>query len=210
MERNKLAGLGWAVVAVGIGLFSLAITGRTIVNPWWSNAAVAVLVLVATQLVLGKSLARLFQVRLTALAAAVALAAVMVAATHVCFGIATDLIPGLGEQVSALYLDIDRQSPGRAVSLLLIIVVVVAEELLWRGIVVELCSARLGRFFTGVVSIALYAVPQVIGGNWVLVAAAVVVGAVFVIQRLATKGLAAPITTHAIWSACIFSLIPLS
>jgi membrane protease YdiL (CAAX protease family) len=207
VERQRLAVV---VVALGIGLFGTAIAARTELNPWWTNAAVAVFVLAASAMLLKKQLASLFEVSWRAIGGAVLLAAAMVTATHLFFAFATGLVPGLEETVAALYRDIGAQSPGRVASVFLIAIVVVAEEMLWRGVVVELCAPRLRRAPTGLVVVLLYTVPQLIGGNWVLIAAAVVAGSVFTIQRLITGGLLAPITTHVIWSACTFSLLPLS
>ena len=207
MERQRLAAL---VAVVGIGMFGAAISARGQLNPWWTNAGVAVLVLIASASVLRRRLASQLKVRWRLLLWAVLLGAAMVAATHLCFGLVTRLIPGLEQTVVSLYGEIGVQSPGPIASVLLILVVVLAEEALWRGLAVELFVARLGQLRTGIVVVLLYAVPQLIGGDWVLLAAALGAGTVFTVQRLVTGSLMAPIATHAIWSACIFSLIPLA
>ncbi len=198
------------VVILGIGLFGAAIAARAQLNPWWTNAGVAVLVLAASAGVLTNRLGSLFELRWKSLGGAVLLGALMVAATHLSFGLATALIPGLEDTVVTLYRDIGRQSPGQIPSVGLIAVVVVAEEVLWRGLAVELFEPRFGRARTGVVVVLLYTIPQLIGGDWVLLAAAIGAGTIFSVQRLVTGNLLVPITTHAIWSACIFSLVPLS
>jgi membrane protease YdiL (CAAX protease family) len=207
VERQRLAAV---VVALGVGLFGVAIAAREELNPWWTNAGVAVFVLAGSAGVLRQRLPSLFEVRWSSLGGAVLVGAAMVAATHLCFEVATGLIPGLEHTVDGLYGDVGEQSPGQIGSVVLIVLVVVAEEALWRGVAVELCVSRLGRAWTGVAVVLLYAVPQLIGGDWVLLAAAVGAGTIFTVQRLITGNLLAPIATHAMWSVCIFSLIPLS
>lgn len=207
MERGRFAAVA---LAAGIGLFGAAIAAREVWNPWWTNAAVGVVVTVVCAAILRARWSALLEVRGRSLAGAVLLGGALVALTHLSFALAVELIPGLETSVVELYGDIEAQSPGPIASLGLIAIVVVAEEVLWRGLAVELLTPRLSGVATGCVVVALYAVPQLIGGDWVLLAAAVGLGGVLTAQRLLTKGLLEPIATHAIWSACIFSLLPLA
>lgn len=207
MERQRFAAI---VVVAGIGMFGAAIAARGQLNPWWTNAGVAAVVLLASASILRGRLASLVELRWRSLFGAVLLGAAMVAATHLCFSVTTRLLPGLEHTVVTLYEEIGAQSPGPIVSVILIVVVVLAEEALWRGLAVELFIAPLGKARTGVIAVLLYAVPQLIGGDWVLLAAALGAGTIFTIQRLTSDNLLIPIATHAIWSACIFSLLPLT
>jgi len=86
----------------------------------------------------------------------------------------------------------------------------VAEELVWRGAAIAITAGRLTRAGTGVVAVLLYAIPQIIGGEWILVLAAMGLGAVFTLQRLASERLIEPLVTHAIWSVAIFVAFPLA
>ncbi|MCG8416795.1 MAG: CPBP family glutamic-type intramembrane protease [Proteobacteria bacterium] len=195
-------------IALGTVLFGAAIAGRHIINPWWTNAAAAVVTIAASWAALRFRLRRLFAFRANTALIAVGLGVLMVTATHAGFRIAVEIFPDLGHEVARLYGDINDTTPGVVFAVPLIAMIATAEEVLWRGIAIELCQHRFSRAFTAMVAIALYALPQLIGGAWILVAAAVVVGTVFTVQRLITGGIVEPLITHAVWSVSIFSLVP--
>lgn len=208
MERARYAVLA---LLAGTLLFGAALALRDRVNPWWSNLAAASGVIAASVAVARGELRRWFAPRRGALFGAVALAAVLVASTHLAYALAIRWLPGLQEHVAALYALVDRDSPGLAIAIPVTLSVVFAEELLWRGVALDLLRQRLGvgASASACIAVALYAAPQVIGGAWVLVAAALVVGAVFTAQRMITGDLAGPMLSHAIWSVCIFGVLPL-
>ena len=207
MERQRFASV---VVVVGIGMFGAAIAARGQLNPWWSNAGVA---RGRTGGVGQRSAAA---ARLTG-RVEMALAARGRIAWR-CHGGCDAFLLLTGDATRArtradgcfALREIGAQSPGRIISVVLIVVVVLAEEALWRGVAVELCIGLVGKAWAGVVAVLLYAVPQLIGGDLVLLAAALGAGTVFTIQRLVSDNLLTPTVTHGIWSACIFSLLPLA
>lgn len=75
-----------------------------------------------------------------------------------------------------------------------------AEELYFRG---SLHDAVIGRW-APVITTAAYAVIMSLSGIWLLGFAALVMGAVFAALRLFSDGLAAPVTTHLVWSVGMF------
>lgn len=198
------------LLVVGTLLFGVAIALRNSLNPWFTNAALGVLVAAACALLLRPRLSQLLSLRARAIAGAIALAIFMVAATHLGYYLASHLWPALAIEVEGLYANIGPQAPPQAITVGLIALVVVAEELLWRGVAIEICEQRFRPITTVVLCTVLYTIPQLIGGEWVLILAAISAGGVFSAQRVLTKELTGPLLTHIIWSACIFSLLPLA
>lgn len=200
-----------AIIATscGIALFGAASALNGDYNPWLTNLLAALLVLGAVMIGAPPRADRLWRASAGQVGVAIAIGVAMVAATHGAYAAAIELWPALDHRVERLYLDIREDSPGFVVTVPLTIAVVAAEELLWRGVAVELLRPRMTAVKTGAAAVALYAVPQLIGGEWVLVAAAVVAGIIFTAQRLITGSLVVPTISHAVWSVSIFVLLPL-
>ncbi|MEO7327765.1 MAG: CPBP family glutamic-type intramembrane protease, partial [Minicystis sp.] len=184
--------------------FGTALSLRAHLDPWLATAAAAALATAAAALALGRArLAALFARDAREAAGAALLGIVLVGATHLAFR----LVPAsLAHHVAGLYASIDVATP-RAARAALTLAVVVAEELVWRGCALALASAP--RPASAALAVALYALPQLAGGEWLLLVAAVALGALFTAQRLRSGGLLAPLITHAIWSIAIFVLLPL-
>lgn len=209
MRSPERTALATASLAVGIALFGITMATRDAVNPWLSNAAVALVVGSVAAVLLGPRLRTLFAFRPGPVLVAAALGAVMVGLTHLGYRIAAAASPALGQTVEGLYGDIS-DAPNRAVTVGLVIAIVVTEELLWRGLAVELLGRRASPAWIAAAAVALYALPQIIGGSAILVCAAVVLGLVFTIQRLITARLTEPVVTHAIWGVSVFALVPVT
>lgn len=201
----------WSVVALLLATLSFggAIAARDIVNPWWSNLGAAAIAIGLASAVLAPDLRRLLAVHLRGVGIAAALGAAMVVATHLGFRLGIMLFPGLENNVAQLYADI-RATPSGALTIPLVVVIVAAEELLWRGVAIDWCRSRLPVFAVAPAATGLYVLPQLIGGAWILIAAAALVGAIATMQRLITDRITEPLVTHAIWSVSIFSLAPLT
>jgi membrane protease YdiL (CAAX protease family) len=201
--------LAVAAVALGTILFGAAIAARDLVDPWLTNSGAAIVAIALSAAVLRAELRSLLAFRLPDALLAAGLGVLMVAATHLAFRIAVELAPSWGRTVSTLYQTIGETTPGATIAVPLIALIVTAEELLWRGVAIGLTRRRWPRGTAAGAAVALYAAPQLIGGSWVLIAAAVAVGAVFTCQRLLTGRITDPLITHLVWSASIFSLVPL-
>ena len=92
----------------------------------------------------------------------------------------------------------------RALVLGVALVNAVAEEVFFRGAL----HSAFGRHRPAVWATALYVLVTVATLNLTLVAAAVVMGAVFTAEREATRGVLAPIVTHVTWSTLVLFLLP--
>lgn len=91
-----------------------------------------------------------------------------------------------------------------AAVLALALVNAVAEELFFRGALFDVLPERLAPVLAVVVYVAFTAV----GGNTALTVAALVMGVVFVIERVVTGGVVASIVTHVVWSTLIILFLP--
>jgi membrane protease YdiL (CAAX protease family) len=198
-----------AVIGVATAVFGIAMACRELGNPWWTSVAAAGTATVPSILVLRSQLKELMCTSPREVLAATVVGLALVAATHTTYGVASFLFPGLGVSVAELYEGIQSTMPHILLTLPLVLAVVLAEELVWRGVAFDLMRPRFSARGTILVATALYSVPQLIGGAWLLVLAALVLGLILSIQRTTTKSLAAPLVTHAIWSVSIFVLFPL-
>lgn len=80
----------------------------------------------------------------------------------------------------------------------------VAEEMFFRGALPE----AVGGSRAPVVATAVYVLTTVAGRNVALVAAAAVMGTVFMLERLATRGVLASMLTHVTWSTLMILALP--
>lgn len=143
------------------------------------------------------------------LALAVLLGIVMVIATHLLYAVGVRLFPRIEPEVLALYEDL-HDPPGPSTALPLLALVVLAEELVFRGLLIALLERReLGRSALLTSATAFYVVPQLASGSWILVALAGVCGLVWTWQRNASGSLGAPLVTHLVWDFSIFVGWPL-
>jgi uncharacterized protein YbjT (DUF2867 family)/membrane protease YdiL (CAAX protease family) len=202
-RRASLAAI--AIATVG---FAVALLVRERVDPWRATALAAAPAIACAAWALGPRLRPLFAGTRGGALAAIALGVALVAATHGAFQLARALAPALASAVSALYasIQVDASRPTLA---LLTAAVVLGEELVWRGAAIELLAAGRSRLAVGAASTALYLLPQLAGGEPLLIAAAALLGGVFAAQRLRTGRLLDPLLTHAVWSISVFVAVPL-
>jgi uncharacterized protein len=80
----------------------------------------------------------------------------------------------------------------------------VGEELFFRGAL----HAAFGRHHPALASTAVYVIVTAATGNVALVVAAAVMGALFGIERLWTRGVLAPLVTHVTWSTLMVLALP--
>jgi membrane protease YdiL (CAAX protease family) len=160
--------------------------------------------------VLRDSVHELFTFQRKGMLFSVGLGIAMVAATHIGYQGILPLWPELRSVVEALYFDIRQTSIPAAGIAAIILVVVAAEELVWRGVAFELLEGWASKAGVLVGSTMLYAMPQLIGGSWLLLCAALSLGFAWALQRSTSGRLTESFTTHGIWSVGMFCLVPLS
>ncbi|UJR87032.1 type II CAAX prenyl endopeptidase Rce1 family protein [Sandaracinus amylolyticus] len=198
----RVAWLAFGLALVALSA-SLAIRGE--VSVWASTATAGVIGIAATLATTRIELRT--SPRWIAIGVASGLA--MAIATHVLYPIGLALVPGLEREVLALYDEL-HAPPGPRAAVPLLLLVVLAEELVFRGLLVALLE-RWGvrRSAVLVAAIALYTVPQIAGGSVVLIALAIACGALWTWQRQLSGGIVVPLITHALWDVIVFVLVPL-
>ena len=80
----------------------------------------------------------------------------------------------------------------------------VAEEIFFRAALLAALPAR----WAPVIATGVYVAVTAATGNFALVVAAVVMGTIFMLERLSTRGILASTVTHLTWSVLVFFLLP--
>ncbi len=111
-------------------------------------------------------------------------------------------------QVDMIYTMKDGSNPV-AVALLLLFLVGPAEELFWRGFVENKLIGKMGQWKGFIVATLIYALVHIWSGNFMLVMAALVIGALWgFIYMKWPRHLGAIIISHALWDVAAFVLFP--
>jgi len=142
------------------------------------------------------------------LALGAALGVAMTLATYPVFRLVTALIPSLEPSVESLYADASTHSLVTALAWTTLIII--AEEVLWRGLVLDELDERLPRHASSALSVVTYALAQLGSGSFIVLMLALVCGAVWTWQRRATGSITAPLVAHLIWSPTVILLWPVT
>lgn len=111
-------------------------------------------------------------------------------------------------QVEMIYA-MKRGTSPTVIALLLLLIIGPAEEIFWRGFVQRTMMRQWGANVGLVVATACYTAVHIPSLNFMLVMAALVVGACWgLLYRLFPRHLAAIIVSHAVWDACAFIIFP--
>ena len=132
---------------------------------------------------------------------------VMSIATWVLYPISVDFVPAIGVEVPKLY-GLLRQFPGPVWAFPVLALVVGAEELVWRGLAIDLFSKSLGASGAVLFASLLYVLPQIAFRSPLLVVVALTCGLVWGALRVRTHGLLAPLVAHLTWDLLVFVLFP--
>lgn len=130
----------------------------------------------------------------------------LVGATYALYPLARAVVPGLGDEVRALY---QTALTDPRVLLPALPFVVVAEETVWRGALLGALRADHGPVGAALLAAALYAVAQAGAGSVALVVAALALGLCWGLLALFTRSLTAPLIAHGIWTPTVMLLWPL-
>jgi membrane protease YdiL (CAAX protease family) len=134
---------------------------------------------------------------------------VMILATHLGFELLAAPFPALVPLVEILYAEI-QAPPGPVLALPIVALVVLAEEVMWRAVLMDALRPRIGAAAALAASVGVYSLPQVIAGNWPLLAAAVGGGALWGALYLLRRDLVAPFACHLLWDLGVFVVWPLT
>jgi hypothetical protein len=101
-----------------------------------------------------------------------------------------------------------RSEPAPIVGARLLLVVAPAEELFWRGLVVEALIGRYGRLAGAILGAAAYGGAHLATGNATLVAAAVAAGGAWSMLRALGLPMGALVVCHGAWDVWVFLVGP--
>lgn len=195
------------VLLLCIGAFCVAMGLRGVVNIWIGTGVAAVVS--AALLTRAPSRARFFALGAPWRGAVVGVGVgvAMSVATWGLYPVATDLVPAIEIEVQRLYALL-RQAPGPLHAFPILVLVVFVEEVVWRGLAIEVFSRKRGPVAAVLIAGVTYVLPQVALGSPLLVAVAFVCGLVWGALRIRCGGLLAPLLAHWIWDLLVFVLFP--
>lgn len=194
----------WLAVTVAVVALSLALALRERVGVWVATGLAAGVGIAAATIAARAELRRRLKASRGWISMAIALGAVMALATHALHPLGVAVVPGLEEHVASLYREL-RDPPGPRAALPVLAAVVLAEELVFRGLLVALLERwAMSRAALVVIATAIYVVPQIASGSIVLIALAASCGAVWTWQRVVSGSVLVPLITHALWDVLVF------
>ena len=132
----------------------------------------------------------------------------MVVATHAAFSLLTPHAPRLAPLVAGLYADI-AVFPGPLLALPVVALVVLAEEVVWRGVLLAILRRRLAPAVALALATLSYVVPQLAAADPALVLAAAGGGLVWGGLFLWRGELVSPFVCHFGWDVGVFVAWPL-
>ncbi|MDH4282357.1 MAG: CPBP family intramembrane metalloprotease [Myxococcales bacterium] len=196
-------------LALCIGAFCIAMGLREEVNIWVGTSAAATASIVLLIAVRAIDRTKIAWPSLRSLALGTGVGIAMSLGTWWLYPLSITLFPPIGEEVAALYALL-RQPPGPIQAFPLLLLVVSAEELVWRGLAIDMFSETVGSTRAVVVSALLYVLPQVAFRSPLLMIVALLCGIVWGMLRVGSKGLAAPFAAHVIWDLLVFVIHPVA
>lgn len=110
--------------------------------------------------------------------------------------------------VQALYATL-RLPPGPVRGLPLMLLTITAEEIIFRGLLLDTLRARLGGVGAVGVGAFIYAAANLGSGTWILPVVALLLGAGWGALAERSRGLWVPLACHCVWDIIVFSIAPL-
>lgn len=208
-EDSPRLSTGFGPVSLATLLFAAALFVRAEANVWVVTGAAAAASLGIAWHLHGERLRELLRPSALRLALGVVLGVAMAAATHLLYRLTVGLVPAVSPMVAELYRNIEQDPPGPLLALPVVLVVVLAEECVWRGLLVDALWSRVGAAATLLLATAAYSLPQLAARSLPLVAAALGCGLVWTAIRLWRREILTPLVTHLVWDVLIFVAVPL-
>ena len=195
-------------LAACVAAFCVAMGLREVLNIWIGTGAAAL----ASILVLWLGARPVVRSSLkpptaASLIAGLAVGLVMSLATWWLYPVSVSVFPPIQTEVETLYALL-RQAPGPVRALPLLFLVVAAEELVWRGVAIDLFSKSFGPWRAMLFSALLYVLPQLALRSPLLIIVAFLCGLLWGSLRVRTRGLAAPLIAHLVWDILVFVMYP--
>lgn len=205
VEKTEAVALAACVTA-----FCVAMGLRGVLNIWIGTGVAALTSVLALWLGARPVLrANLRAPAATSLIIGLAVGVLMSLATWWLYPISVSMFPPIQTEVETLYALL-RQAPGPVRAFPLLFLVVAAEELVWRGVAIDLFSKSLGPWRAMLLSALLYVLPQFALRSPLLIIVALCCGLLWGALRVRTKSLAAPFVAHLVWDILVFAWHPVA
>ena len=195
------------VLALCVAAFSLAMGLREVLNIWIGTGSAAVISILLVRRVSSPPSLQTNEDPFRSGITGLLVGLVMSMATWVLYPISIDLVPAIGVEVPKLY-GLLRQFPGPVWAFPVLALVVGVEELVWRGLAIDLFSKSLSASGAVLLASLVYVLPQIAFRSPLLVIVALLCGIVWGALRVRTHGLLAPLIAHLTWDLLVFVLFP--
>ena len=198
------------VLAACVSAFCVAMGLRAELNVWIGTGAAAALSMVLLWIGARPSVRSILgeNPRL-GIALGLVVGTAMSLATWGLYPFAVGVLPVVQGEVETLY-GLLRQTPGPVRAFPLLLVVVAAEELVWRGLAIDLFTPVLGPWRAALMAALLYVLPQIAFRSPLLIIVALLCGLVWGALRVRTGGLMAPFVAHVVWDLLVFIVYPVA
>jgi membrane protease YdiL (CAAX protease family) len=196
------------VVGAATLVMSIALLLRQQVNVWLTTGLAAVVALTSCLSVDSTQLKRLVVPHRREVCLGMVCGLLMIGLTQLAYPIGKAILPGLSAWVAPLY-DTLRQPPGPYRALPILLLVVVAEECVWRGLLIDRLQQRYPSLQVVMISTACYAIPHVCSGSGLLLGVVLICGVIWSSLRIITGSLMVSLLTHLVWDLGVFVLFPL-
>jgi len=126
---------------------------------------------------------------------------------HIGDRISRKIVPNGGKQIEDIY-SLKRIRPRKELMARLGLIIGPAEEFFWRGFLQDGLMEHFGRFWGTLMGVAAYGGVHIASGNFTLVGAATIAGAVWGGLYALGVPLAALVVSHIVWDNVIFLIAP--
>lgn len=196
-------------LAVCTAAFCLAMGLREVVNVWLGTGLAGAFSILLMARLSRASLTEHWNTSSPPVLMGLVVGVAMAAATWLLYPISIDLVPSIAVEVPKLYALL-RQPPGPVWAFPVLVLVVTAEELVWRGLAIDVFVRHSNASAAVLLAALLYTLPQVAFRSPLLVVVAFLCGVVWGALRVRTNGLLAPLLAHLIWDLLVFVLFPVA
>jgi membrane protease YdiL (CAAX protease family) len=204
LQRRRLL----IVVGVSTLAMALALGTKDTLNVWLTTGLVSGFVLLLGFGVHGAALWRLFTLSWRGAVLGVGTGLLMAVLTKLFYPLGVTWLPQIPSAVADLYTYL-AEPPGAFAALPILVLVVVAEECVWRGLLIDALHPFYNVVTVILCSAVIYSLPHLAGRSLILFGVALVCGTIWGLLRVATGSVLVPILSHLSWNLNIFVFFPL-
>jgi membrane protease YdiL (CAAX protease family) len=202
-RRRLLLIVGGATLAMAGALLT-----KDAINVWLSTGLVSAVALLLGFTVHGADLWPLFRLHGRGAALGIGTGLLMAVLTKMAYPLGIAWLPQIPAAVADLYAYL-AQPPGPLAALPILVLVVIAEECVWRGLLIDALRPVYHVNTVVFCSAVVYSLPHIAGRSLILFGVAFVCGIIWGLLRVSTESVAVPILCHLAWNLNVFVFFPL-